>query len=122
MKFLTAVEERCEPFQNITLNVKRFQYSPEKHCKRGDGQYNNFHRITHKTIFELFDFQKYFMYIILYNVPRIFWKHYFMITGICQRINQHVLLSSHTLLTQKQLFHRELFKKFFPLKCFLNVY
>ena len=62
------------------------------------------------------------MYIILYNVPRIFWKHYFMVTGICQRINQHVLLSSHTRLTQKQLFHRELFKKFFPLKYSLNVY
>ena len=35
--------------------------------------------------------------------------------------DQHLLLSNHTLLTQKQLFHRELFKKSFPLKCSLNV-
>ena len=31
--------------------------------------------------------------------------------------DQHLLLSNHTPLTQKQLFHRELFKKSFPLKC-----
>ena len=35
--------------------------------------------------------------------------------------DQHLLLSNHTLLTQKQLFHRELFKKSFPLKCSLDV-
>ena len=35
--------------------------------------------------------------------------------------DQHLLLSNHTLLTQKQLFHRELLKKYFPLKCPLNV-
>ena len=35
--------------------------------------------------------------------------------------DQHLLLSNHTLLTQKQLFHRELFKKSFPLKYSLNV-
>ena len=34
--------------------------------------------------------------------------------------DQHLLLSNHTLLTQKQLFHRELLKKSFPLKCSLN--
>ena len=35
--------------------------------------------------------------------------------------NQHFLLSNHTLLTQKQLFHQELLEKYFPLKCSLNV-
>ena len=35
--------------------------------------------------------------------------------------DQHFLLSNHTLLTQKQLFNRELLKKSFPLKCSLNV-
>ena len=30
---------------------------------------------------------------------------------------RYFLLSNHTFLTQKQLFHRELFKKSFPLKC-----
>ena len=35
--------------------------------------------------------------------------------------DQHMLLSNHTLLTQKQLFHRELFKKSFPLNCSLNI-
>ena len=35
--------------------------------------------------------------------------------------DQHLLLSNHTLLTQKYLFHRELLKKSFPLKCPLNV-
>ena len=32
--------------------------------------------------------------------------------------DQHLLLSNHTLLTQKQLFHRELLKKSFPLRMF----
>ena len=35
--------------------------------------------------------------------------------------DQHLLLSNHTLLTQKQLFHRELFQNSFSLKCSLNV-
>ena len=35
--------------------------------------------------------------------------------------DQHLLLSNHILLTQKQLFHQELKKKSFPLKCSLNV-
>ena len=35
--------------------------------------------------------------------------------------DQHLLLWNHTLLTQKQIFHRELIKKSFPLKCSLNV-
>ena len=35
--------------------------------------------------------------------------------------DQHLLLSNHILLRQKQLFHRELLKKDFALKCFLNV-
>ena len=35
--------------------------------------------------------------------------------------DRHFLLSNHTLLTQKQLFHQELFKKRFPLKSSLNV-
>ena len=33
---------------------------------------------------------------------------------------QHLLLSNHTLLTQKQLSHRELLKESFPLKCSLT--
>ena len=35
--------------------------------------------------------------------------------------DQHLLMSNHTLLTQIQLFYRELFKNFFPVKCSLNV-
>ena len=35
--------------------------------------------------------------------------------------DQHLLLTNYTLLTQKQLFHWELFKKYFPLKCSLNL-
>ena len=34
--------------------------------------------------------------------------------------DQYSLISNHALLTQKQFFHRELFKKSFPLKCSLN--
>ena len=34
--------------------------------------------------------------------------------------DQHLLLSNHTLLTQWTLFHQELLKKSFPLKCSLN--
>ena len=35
--------------------------------------------------------------------------------------DRHLLLSNHALLTQKQLFHGELLKKSFPLKCSLKV-
>ena len=35
--------------------------------------------------------------------------------------DQHLSLSNHTVLTQKQLFHWELLKKSFPLNCSLNV-
>ena len=35
--------------------------------------------------------------------------------------DQHLLKSNHILLIQKQIFHWELFKKSFPLTCFLNV-
>ena len=35
--------------------------------------------------------------------------------------DKHLLLSNHTLLTQKQLFDIQLFKEYFPLKCLLNV-
>ena len=35
--------------------------------------------------------------------------------------DQHLLLSNHTLLTQKQLFHRKHFKKSFHLKFSLNI-
>ena len=35
--------------------------------------------------------------------------------------DQQLLLPNHTLLTQKQVFHQELFKKSFRLKCSLNV-
>ena len=36
------------------------------------------------------------------------------------REDQHLLLSNDTLLTQKQIFHRKLLKKPFPLKCSVN--
>ena len=36
--------------------------------------------------------------------------------------DQHLLLSNHTLLTQKQLFHRELFQKIFSFKMFPGCY
>ena len=49
---------------------------------------------------------------ILETLPRDYWN---------LPKDQHLLLSNHTLLTQKQLFHRELLKKSFPLKCPLNV-
>ena len=61
----------------------------------------NFHRITHKTIFWTFWLLK--IFLCLYNIPRIslkyfwsrhswyvpqiFWKHCFVINGICQKIN-----------------------------------
>ena len=35
--------------------------------------------------------------------------------------DHYLSLSNHILLTQKQLFHQELKKKSFPLKCSLNV-
>ena len=35
--------------------------------------------------------------------------------------DKYLLLSNHALLTQKQLFHRELLKKYFSLECSLNV-
>ena len=49
---------------------------------------------------------------ILETLPRDYWN---------LPKDQHLLLSNHTLLTQKQLFHRELLKKSFPLKYPLNV-
>ena len=49
---------------------------------------------------------------ILETLPRDYWN---------LPKDQHLLLSNHTLLTQKQLFHQELLKKYFPLKCSLNV-
>ena len=66
------------------------------------------------------------------DIPGIFLKQTFvecssniLETLLCDYWNlpkdQHLLLPNHTLLTQKQLFHRKLFKKSFPLKCSLNV-
>ena len=34
--------------------------------------------------------------------------------------DQYLLSSNHTVLTQKQLFDREFFEKYFPLTCSLN--
>ena len=47
----TSYQGSMRTFQNIILNVKWFQECSEKHCKRGDCQYENFHRITLKTSF-----------------------------------------------------------------------
>ena len=51
-----------------------------------------------------------------YNILEILICDYWNLTK-----DQHLLLPNHTLLTQKELFHQEIFKKFFPLKCSLNV-
>ena len=69
---------------------------------------------------------------ILWGILGIFLKQKFvewslniLETLLCDYWNlpkdQHLLLSNHTLLTQKQLFHWEFFKKHFSLKCSLNV-
>ena len=49
---------------------------------------------------------------ILETLPRDYWN---------LAKDQHLLQSNHTLLTQKQIFHWELSKKSFPLKCSINV-
>ena len=65
------------------------------------------------------------------DIPGIFLKQTFVecssnileaLLGHCCNLpkDQYLLISNHALLTQKQLFHRELFKKSFPLKCSLN--
>ena len=74
------------------------------------------------------------IFIILQNsgcIFRIFLKQTFMecSSNILETLlrdywnlpkDQYFLLSNHTFLTQKQLFHRELFEKSFPLKCSQN--
>ena len=57
-----------------------------------DNPQNNFlNFLTSKNIFKLYNIPgislKYFWNRHSSNVPRIFWKHYFVITGICRKIN-----------------------------------
>ena len=105
-----------------------------KAFKRWDCQCYKFHRITHKTIFWTFGLHKNIFITLKYSgiILEMISKQTFMEcssdileTLLCDYWklpkDQHLLLSHDTLLTQKQLFHRELFRNSFSLKCFLNV-
>ena len=99
-----------------TANIKFFTGKPTKQV------FLDF--LTSKNIFITLQYSG--------DIPGIFLKQTFVEcfsiipeTLLCDYWNllkdQHLLLPNHTLLTQKQLFHRKLFKKSFPLKCSLNV-
>ena len=82
----------CKPFQNIILNAKRFQRSSEKHCKRGDCQNKQFlNFLTSKKIFITLQYSEDILGIFWnrhsWNVRRISWKNYFVITRISQKIS-----------------------------------
>ena len=138
MKLLPVIKNQWEPFQNITLNVKLLRKTLQERRLpilkfSQDKRENNFlNFLNSKNIFityeNLINCYKIFITGIslehfwnrhLWNIPRIFWKHYFVVTNLPKI--QHLLLSNHTLLAQKLFFHLELFKKPFPLKCLLNV-
>ena len=99
-----------------------------KTFKRWDCQYLKIHQ------FRQFFLQKHFRILKKHsgNIRGMILKQTFvecsskiLETLLCDYWNlpkdQYLLLSNHTLLTEKQLFHGELFIKFFSLKCSLNV-
>ena len=105
-----------------------------KAFKRWDCQCYKFHRITHKTIFWTCGLHENIFITLKHSgiILEMILKQTFMEcssdileTLLCDYWklpkDQHLLLSHHTLLTQKQLFHGELFRNSFSLKCFLNV-
>ena len=49
-----------------------------------------------------------------WNVPRIFWKHYFMITGICQKINIWYYQIVHKNYFSNEKFLKNIFLQNFP--------
>ena len=117
-------------FKTLLLMKNSFNKVQKKHCKRGDCQYENFQRITYKTIFWTFWFHKTIFITLQYsgNILGMFLKQKsvecssnILETLLCDYWNlpkdQHLLLSNHTLLTQKQHNHWEFHKKYFPLKC-----
>ena len=127
MKFLLAVKDRYKPFWNVTLNVKRFQRSSENIARKKTAniypQNNYLNFLTSKNIFITLEYSG--------DILGIFLKQIFveccsniLETLLCDYWNlpkdQHLQVSNHTLLAQKQPFHRKLFKKSFPLKCSLN--
>ena len=87
-----------------------------------------------QTIFELFDFSKYCHNFTIFRgySSNIHTFNTFLecSSNILEALvsdswnlpkDQRLLLSNYALLTQKQLFRRELFKEYFPLKHSLNV-
>ena len=109
-----------------TLIEKRFQYSSEKHFERGEWQYENFHRITHKTIFWTFWLHKNIFITLQYsgNILGIFLKQKFvecssniLETLLCDYWNlpkdQHLSSSNHTLLTKNNFSIENFFKNIF---------
>ena len=85
-----------------------------------DNPQNNFlNFLTSKNFITIF--RGYLGNIFETNICEIFLEYSENITSWLLEFAKKISLPNHTLLTQKQLFHRELFEKFFPLKCSLNV-
>ena len=121
-----SCKDRCKSFQNITLNVKRFQRDETLNIKFSqDNPQNIFlNFLTSKKIFIILQYSRDIFGICLkqtfvncpLNILGTLLRDYWTLTKY-----QHLLLSKHTLLVQKQLSHGEIFEKNSRLKCFLNI-
>ena len=87
-----------------------------------DNPQNNFLKfVTSRNIFLTWQYSRDILGILLKltcfsNILEILLRDYWNLPK-----DQHLLLSNHTLLTQKKIFQWELSKKSLPLKCSLNV-
>ena len=122
----TSCQGSMRTFSKHYSKCKTASIKSEKHCQRGDCQYEHFHRITHKTIFLNFLTSKNFFITLQYygDVLEIFLKQTFvecfsniLETLLCDYCilpkDKHLLLSNHTLLAQKQLSLENFLKNIF---------
>ena len=134
MKFLPAVKDRCEPFQNIsrfqTISIKfrkilQERRQPISKFLQENPQNNFLNFLTSKNVIKTLQYSGDILGIFLKqifveyssNILEALLRDYWILPK-----DQHLLLSNHTLLTQKQLFHRELFQKIFSFKMFPGCY
>ena len=134
MKFLPAVKDWCEPFQNIsrfqTISIKfrkilQERRQPISKFLQENPQNNFLNFLTSKNVIKTLQYSRDILGIFLKqifveyssNILEALLRDYWILPK-----DQHLLLSNHTLLTQKQLFHRELFQKIFSFKMFPGCY
>ena len=123
-------------FASCQASIQNFSkhYSKLKHFKGGDYYYYNCHKIIQRTSFLIFWLHKKISITLKYSgdILRIFLEQKFvecssniLVTLLCDywilAKDRHLLLSNHTLLTQKQIFSQKYFVLIFSLKCSLNV-